>query len=461
VELAAEASSSGSSGGWSQQHLQHRICVKKKAGSLSYTDDHTGVKSLLFKAFYAGGSDDILAAAAVEGGSDAAAAAGDDEIDGVQLTASGKGVHQEQRQQHSFDITHLCQTFAADPQIQAFAQVLQAANAAAADGKRSSVSRRFLSFCNGALYECVVQEKTGTLPAYLQLHALVQQVCASALAAGQSADAGGDGSGSSSRMRRLLPGAGSNGGSSSSGGGSAALGGVAPVGAGLLLQDLMLVLHHYGSSMSVAAALCRTAQLRGAQGAVGGSMQQRELAEVDMLMWQPLLQPGFCASLFTTLMQFWRAAGVLPQELGPSGHSSDASSAAPGDGVAGAGTGSMLSRYVAAGSIRAAAETAQAPGASDGQCVQLQQEREQLLAGCLAALQLPAAVHLQELRAALSDQHQHQQSPQGEGELQGRAAAAVLALLTGSQGCAAVQDVPARSLMVLAAALREVLLVSS
>lgn len=188
-------------------------------------------------------------------------------------------------------------------------------------------------------------------------------------------------------------------------------------------------------------------------------MQQRELAEVDMLMWQPLLQPGFCASLFTTLMQFWRAAGVLPQELGPSGHSSDASSAAPGDGVAGAGAGSMLSRYVTAGSIRAAAETAQAPGASDGQCVQLQQEREQLLAGCLAALQLPAAVHLQQLRAALSDQHQ--QSPQGEGELQGRAAAAVLALLTGPQGCAAVQDVPARSLMVLAAALREVLLVSS
>jgi hypothetical protein len=454
--LAAEASSSGSSGGnrgWSQQHLQHRICVKKKAGSLSYTDDHTGVKSMLFKAFYAGGSDDILAAAA-GGGSDDAAAAGDDEGDVSQETASSKGAQQEQRQQHSFDITHLCQTFAADPQIQAFAQVLQAANAAAAaaaGGKRSKASSRFLSFCNGALYECVVQEKTGTLPAYLQLHALVQQVCALALVAGQPADAAGDGSGSN-RMRRLLLGASSSGGSGGSGG-SAALGCLAPVGAGLLLQDLMLVLHHYGSSMAVAAGVCRTAQLRGAQGAAGGSMQQRELAEVDMLMWQPLLQPGFCTSLFTTLMQFWREAGVLPQELG---HSSYASSADRGDSVSGAGACSMLSRYITAGSIRAAAETTQAAGTGDRQCVRLQQEREQLLAGCLAALQLPAAVQLQELRASLSDQHQ--QSMQGEGELKAQAAAAVLALLTGPQGCAAVQDVPARSLMVLAAALREVLL---
>lgn len=433
VELAAAGaaaadpnSSSSSSGGWSQQHLQHRICVKKKAGSLSYTDDHTGVKSLLFKAFYAGGSDAMLAAAPDS-------AAGDD----------------EQQQQHSFDITHLCQTFAADPQIQAFAQVLQAATVsnqltaalAPPSSSNSSSSRRFLSFCSGALFECVVQEKTSALPAYLQLQAVVHEVCA--LARGTAVDtAAAAGVGSSG-----MP---SSSGSSGIGG---VLGCVAPVGCGLLLQDLMMSLAYYNSSTAVAAGMCRTAMHGGlaaaaaAAGSGSGDMSQQQggAAEVDVLMWQPLMHPGFCSSLQTTLMQHWRAAHALPRSL-PLGSSSSSSS----DGGSSSDTStSMLSRYIAAGSI-SGATSAVSEGVAGGDnsaaaaaALGSQARQQELLAGCLAALQLPVAAQLKQLQAVLQQQQQHGRKPD---------IAAVLQLLA-EKGGALGQEVPPSSLMVLAAAL--------
>jgi len=439
----SSTSGSSSSSSWSDEY---RICVKKKAGSLSYTDDQTGVKSLLFKAFYAGGSDSILASAATAGlqaggdGSNSEAAAGGQQ----QQTATGS-----RQQQQSFDIMHLCQTFAADPQIQAFAQVLQAANtaAAAADGNSassssSSSSRRFLSFCNGALYECVVQEKTSTLPAYLQLYSLVHRACAAAAvmgpaagvagAAGVSATASGTSSGSCSSS-------------------AAVLGAPAPVGPGLLLQDLMMSLSCYGSSTAVAAGLCRTALHREVSGAAAagatasGALQQQqqqhvEPGEVDVLMWQPLLQPGFCNSLYSTLIQFWRAAGVVPSRSLSEVSCSNRGSLQ--------GPASMLARFISQGKITAVA----AEGSAEGSVpASLLDQSPQVLGSCLAALQLPPAAPLQALRVAWQQQQQQQQGQQGEVSGMGP----LLQLIAGMGDVSAGQDVPPDSLMILAAALQE------
>jgi hypothetical protein len=378
----------------------------------------------LFKAFYAGGSDSILAAAAT---ADAAAEAAAVDVEGHGDQTQAADARTQQQAQHSFDITHLCQTFATDPQIQAFAQVLQAANTAAAavglQGPAHNSSSRFLSFCSGALYECVVQEKTGSLTAYLQLYALTHRVCSLVDAAATGMP-----------MQQHKPW-----GCSGHCSYTAVLGCAPPAGYGLLLQDLTMALSYYSSSIAVAAGMCRTAMHTGP--AVGGSdssMQQQQ-QEVDMLMWQPLLQPGFCNSLITTLMQFWRAANVLPAT--PPSSSSISSGAA--DEV------SMVSKYIAAGSSSAATAAAAAAESAGRGDAQQQRIGQRLLAGCLAALQLPAAVQLQGLKAALLRQKQQQ----------GRKPdiAAVLQLLSGPGGGSLGQEVPPGSLVVLAAALQAAL----
>jgi hypothetical protein len=409
-----------------QQYLQHGICVKKKAGSLSYTDDHTGVKSLLFKAFYAGGSDSMLAATPA---GPAEAAEGDDEVstDGAD-EQMGAGSSRK-APQHSFDITHLCQTFAADPQIQAFAQVLQAANAAAAAGSSTagSPSSRLLSFCTGALYECIVQEKTSALPAYLQLHSVVSKVCAEAAAvAGMAGSAAGPQQSQAPVHLTLAD-------SSNS---SCVLGGSSPVGAGLLLQDLMMILSYYSSSGAVAAGMCGSALHSGVMLEPAGSPGQQH--EVDVLMWQPLLQPGFCSSLYATLMRFWRAAGVLPGgwSICSNAEGSRSSGAKPSNAAA----GSMLASYIRAGSVQAAAESCTAAG-------RLLQPQQQLLAGCLAALRVPAGVQSQELRAQVLKQQE---------QVEDHGAAAVLQLLTGPYHNI-IQEAPPGALLELAAALQAAL----
>jgi anaphase-promoting complex subunit 1 len=407
IQVAAAAGSS-SGGGWSHLYLQQRICVKKKAGSLPYVDDPSGVKSLLFKAFYSGGSSSI--------GSSSSNADADLEEAGF------TGGEQQHQQQGAFDIVHLCNTFSADPNIQAFAQLLRAATAAgqhanssssssssskqlqqcagglggsvAASGSAAGVvpgssaaaAAAFLAFCHGALYECIVQEKTSVLPWYLQLYSLGHRVCSAAAAAGSRSSSGGQ-----LPQLSLLGGAGANWGCST----------LSP---GVQLQDLRLVLGYYNSSIAAAAGLCRAAVVRSCSSSRGVSsagqqqqQQQQDSWQVEALGWLPLLQPGFCDGLWQALQQQWRRAGLLPAVHGLSGSSSSSSE----------GGCSAIEAYIATGSISAAAAaavaagSASAPAAAAG-CAEV---LEQLLGSCLAMLSMPSAAELQRAcNAALQKQ---------------------------------------------------------
>jgi anaphase-promoting complex subunit 1 len=428
IQVAAAAgSSSRGGGGWSHLYLQQRICVKKKAGSLPYVDDPSGVKSLLFKAFYSGGSSSM-------GGSSAAAAAAAGAED--EETGGDDGCQEEQQQQQgAFDIVHLCNTFSADPDIQGFAQVLRAATAAAAAAAQhtssSSSSKQlrqcagglggsvavsgsaaavvpgstaaaaaaaaFLAFCHGALYECIVQEKTSVLPWYLQLYSLGHRVCAAAAAA----------AGSSSRGQlqhlSLLGGAGFSWGCSS----------LSPA---VQLQDLLLALGYYNSSVAAAAGLCRAAAVhtcsstssRGGS-ASGHQQQQQEAWQVEALGWLPLLQPGFCDGLWKALQQQWRQAGLLPAVQGLTSSSSSSRN--------GLDCSSALEAYIATGSIQAAAAAAAAGSAGTAAAAAGRTEvLEQLLGSCLGMLCMPSAVDVQRACKAVLQQQQ-----------QGRVAAAAAA----------------------------------
>jgi anaphase-promoting complex subunit 1 len=314
ADAAAGASSvgGGGAGSWSQQHLRQRICVKKKAGSLSYTDDTSGVRSLLFRAFYAGGSGGgaLPGQAAGASAGDHGAGGADKEDAAAAGSAAGGGgsSSSSQAEQRSFDIVHLCQTFAADPQVQGFAQLLQAAGRAASGAAGSgssggggmSAAVRFVTFCHSVLYECVVQEKTSMLPVYLQLYCQVLHACADAHSL-QPAAGGG-------RMRPragaglLLP---------RDAEGSAPLVPSTTQGSSVALQDLLTVQALYGSSTAVAAEVCRSAVDSGVAGSAAAPHGDPE-------PWQALLQPGFCDSLGSALLQAWRHAGVAPAHSGSS-----------------------------------------------------------------------------------------------------------------------------------------------
>jgi hypothetical protein len=404
--VAAGSSSSSSGSGWSHLYLQQRICVKKKAGSLPYVDDPSGVKSLLFKAFYSGGSSSSIGSSSVA----ADAEDGESGEDDGALT-------QQQQQQGAFDIVHLCNTFSADPHIQAFAQVLRAATAAgqhvrssskqlqqcagglggsvavsgsaaaAVPGSSAAAAAAFLAFCHGALYECIVQEKTAVLPWYLQLYSLGHRVCAAAAAAGDAKSCNG-------KLQQL----------SLLGGGLGPTMSGSSLSPGVQLQDLVLALGYYNSSIAAAAELCRTAAVRecssssrGGSAAGQQQQQQQEAWQVEALGWMPLLQPGFCDGLWQALQQQLRQAGLLPSHAKGLDNSSSSSS-----DVVGRNQISALEAYIATGSIQAAAA---ARGAGRAAAISSSNEVfEQLLGGCLAMLSMPSAVEVQRASKAVLQQ---------------------------------------------------------
>lgn len=378
----SQQESSSSSSCWSELYLQQRICVKKKAGSLAYTDDPSGVKSLLFRAFYSGSR-------SVGGNSS--------------NTAKAKNAQQQDADEEShksFDIVHLCNTFSADPQIHAFAQLLRSASSATCCKQPTGDDGAFLSICHGALYECIVEEKTAVLPWYMQLHALVHRVCAAAAAvaglkragAAHQGIAAGTSSHSISGRFQPLPLI-----SSCGAGGSAA-----GVGTGVSLtsqlQDVQLVLCYYGSSIAAAAAACRDAAANSSRmDHIPGQQQHLEAWQDHALCWLPLLQPGYCDSLWKVLLQHWRQAGLLPA-AGPVVESSNWPS-------------SLLQQYLSAGTMQTVVG-AQALGCKAGSYL-----KEQLLASCLSLLGMPDAAEIWRVLHDIGQQghsHQHEQRPLSE-----------------------------------------------
>eukprot|EP00775_Hariotina_reticulata_P010096 gene10096-10252_t len=107
--------------------------------------------SLLFKAFYCGSSGTGC-------GSGGAEVEDEPVVTSSNGSAACSGGRWQQQGQHSRGIS---------------------AAATAAEGSAGS-GLAFLSFCHGALYESIVEEKTAVLPWYLELHSAVYRVCAAA-----------------------------------------------------------------------------------------------------------------------------------------------------------------------------------------------------------------------------------------------------------------------------------------
>ncbi|KAL3162204.1 hypothetical protein ABBQ32_009910 [Trebouxia sp. C0010 RCD-2024] len=158
-------------GGLAALYRTHALYVQRKSGALSYVDDPSGVRSLLSTAFHKGSLSE----------------------------------------QEGFDLVHLCATFSANPFIMAFAQrfcsqssMAQPSSsrmAASSDppspqpaapsppqdpsslgeggedpsmGGTQGLAQGLRTFCREALYECITQEKPGSLPSYLLLYSLMQ-----------------------------------------------------------------------------------------------------------------------------------------------------------------------------------------------------------------------------------------------------------------------------------------------
>jgi hypothetical protein len=206
------------------------------------------------------------------------------------------------------DIVALCNTFSASPFVMAFAKHVCASPAAAAaaaagggpgargEARMLRAPASFFSFCHGALYECVTQEKAGALPWYLQLYCLLQAL-----------HSGGGG--------MVVPAAQAA---------AALTGGAGPA---VGLASLQLALGYYGGSLAAAAAVCADAARAGG----------------DELSWQPLLQPVFLQSLQQLLQ---RLLGELGVTLG-------------GAAGGGGGGGTLLGQYVRGGWGAAAADDAE------------------------------------------------------------------------------------------------------
>lgn len=141
-----------------QLYSELTMFVKKKAGSLSYADDPSGIRSLLSRAF-----------------------AGSASLDAEPSTLD--------------NIVHLCTTFSADPFIMSFAQNIcrqlaalkhaaersdkQQSSSSSGAGQPPPRSSDIVSFCHAALYECITHEKTAVLGWYISLYCLVEALCAS------------------------------------------------------------------------------------------------------------------------------------------------------------------------------------------------------------------------------------------------------------------------------------------
>eukprot|EP00798_Chlamydomonas_sp_ICE-L_P020647 gene20647-27435_t len=274
---------------------QQLVFVKKKAGALSYAHDPSGVRSLLSRAFnhtpLEQCEDDADGTGGGDGGQPAAGGVDANSDDAASAPAS-------------FDIVHLCATFSVDPLVMGFAQhvkalslLLRGGDAARHGSRRGSHSQAFqrgceeqrqvdsfLAFCHSSLYECITQEKAGTLLWYLQLYCLVHGLTAA------GGTEGGAGAGELSpplAAAHLFPGV------------------TASTSSTLVLRGLQMARAYLNSP--VGAAPCDTG---GPGGPVSSSDQQ---------LWSPLLDPVFVDSLWLLVEQSWKSAGFIPLPGGGGG----------------------------------------------------------------------------------------------------------------------------------------------
>lgn len=374
----------------SLEHLyaQQLVFVKKKAGSLSYADDPSGIRSLLSRAFH---TQQATVCSWLGQGDDAS------------LTGAGR---QGGGEVPGSDIVHLCATFSADPFIMAFAQHVQhlASLSSAAQQHRAARSPRLLvgrrlpssqlrdaaatgdagncadkaqsastlqavsgmlQFCTAALYECISGEKTGALDAYLLLFSLVHCYCPSKEATQASACA-------------PFPGV--------------------PMwlaGTGITTTALRSIPLVRASATSPVAAVCAAyaaslpsppcaSQHAGTE--QGGSHQ----------LWAPLVQPVLVEGLWARIKAAWYAQGYLPPVMTPL--------SAPG---------TSLPRAV----VYYSSALAQAPqtdtdedeaGASDGNDSSTSGLCHDGLATCLALIDAPLQRHFMSLVAAVRHRMQQQ-----------------------------------------------------
>ncbi len=357
------------------------LFVKKRAGSLSYSQDPSGIRSLLSRAFHGHG---LLPAAAAlrhsgeDDGSDSDGDSGYTAQEGQGDTAAGAGGEGEGEGgtgsgSSCFDLVHLCATFSVDPSIMAFAQHIKAmrdlwvargeaegpgggvpgtgGGAAACGGMRarlallapatglpgkrrrhddarggsssSSLGRRgadLLTFCYSVLYECITGEKTVALLPYLQLYCLVASYVRGDGCSGPSAA-------EPTRRRRVSGDVGCRVAVAAAAAAHPAALLTAPgVPPAVALQGLQLAREYYGGSLAAAAATVATAAAQ-APGGGGGLLSDPD----EQALWRPLLQHAFLEGLWCTLqLRCWRPLGLLQ----PAG---------------GGGSGSALAAYLRLG----------------------------------------------------------------------------------------------------------------
>ena len=133
------------------------LFVKKRARALAYSDDPTGVRSLLSTLFDPNAaSSDNGAAGAIQTSTNAAASG----------AACGSAGH---------NLMQMCWTFSADPMVTAFALACTAAAVPGRGGSppsaaRSSRVRRLQRDMGSLLSECMMHEQAQLLPMRLQLY---------------------------------------------------------------------------------------------------------------------------------------------------------------------------------------------------------------------------------------------------------------------------------------------------
>ncbi|KAL0039031.1 hypothetical protein WJX77_005730 [Trebouxia sp. C0004] len=248
--VSDENSGGGVEGGGALAALYrtHALYVQRKSGALSYVDDPSGVRSLLSTAFHKGSLSE----------------------------------------HEGFDLVHLCATFSANPFIMAFAQHFCSkptappslhhpipqpsssqpqesgpdVNARQQGRGASGAVEELRAFCRLALYECITQEKPGSLPSYLLLYGLMQGIL------------GADNGSGKHKVKGLTA-------------------GLPPT---IALWNLKLALAYYSSSL----------------GNLSDDIASRSSSgEED---WQPLLRPSFLEALWQKLANLWQELGFQPEE---------------------------------------------------------------------------------------------------------------------------------------------------
>lgn len=406
-------SHSGASSSLARLYQQQLVFVKKKAGSLSYSHDPTGIRSLLSRAFHAQHAavvplSQLQPSQGDEAGLDAGAASSAQPVTAGAANDPGQ------------DMVHLCATFSADPFIMAFAQCvqqlarLQAALATSAgsgaEGEQiwagrstSSLQPRLLmpssraparesassaqqghpsygfhaatevapcpipvdtsgllAFAKAALFECVSGEKPALVAAYMQQYCLVHLYSRKLTWACQPTAPALDA--------------------------QACMGTASEEGSVSLhtlgLRSLRLARAAYASPTAAACATVADAAAGRSSGnskGPAGMPASGPISAAEQQAWQPLMQPMLLEGLWVLVLESWHRAGLLPS--GPA--------SSVGAGKAGPGA---LQDYLRTGLLQTQGSQQQPGGAK-------QRLLQNALAMCLCLTGFPMGC---EMHAAIS-----------------------------------------------------------